>query len=122
MLFFHNFGKFSGVLIDWFGNHEILGWYNNEYDALLILLGVIVANYLNAYFGFWSQLKVRDFKTYFKLIPYIIFHVSSVGIPEKAFMIGYTVRTRLAGVMYRKLFRLRFTFYHINNKCMILFT
>ena len=50
----------KGVLIDWFGNHEVMGWYNNEYDALLILLGVIIANYLNAYFGFWSQYKVRD--------------------------------------------------------------
>ena len=58
-----DFNVFQGVLIDWFGNHEVLGWYNNEYDALLILLGVIVANYLNAYFGFWSQYKVRDSRT-----------------------------------------------------------
>jgi len=57
----------KGVLIDWFGNHEVLGWYNNEYDALLILLGVIIANYLNAYFGFWSQYKVRDLRNSFIL-------------------------------------------------------
>ena len=106
----------KGVLIDWFGNHEVMGWYNNEYDALLILLGVIIANYLNSYFGFWSQYKVRDSRTSsnldasYKLSGFF----GKIRILTKAFMLGYTVRTRIAGVMYRKLFRLRSVLYNVS--------
>ena len=38
-----------GLLIDWFGDPGTVGWFNNEYDALLVLLMVLVSLFLNAY-------------------------------------------------------------------------
>ena len=69
-----------GLLIDWFGKPDILGIYNNEYDALILLAIVMTALYLSAYFYFLFMYKVM--------------------------MLGYNIRAKCAAILFRKLIRL----------------